>query len=367
MAFGQQRLKGVRIKRPGCAALPRKIGVPCALNAARAAWAALLLGLTLTTAAAAPETPIRFSLDSKIDGPSAPYLLPLDMGYYKAEDLNVSVDAATSSLEAINRVAAETYDMGIADINALIRFRDANPRTPVKAIFMVYNRPAYAVIGRKSRGIAAPRDLEGKKLGAPTDDPTYAQWPIFVKANGIDASKVTIENIGAPVREPMLAAGQVDAVTGLSYNNFINLKEKGVPVDDIVVLSMADYGVDLYGDAIIVNQKFAAAHADAVNRFLRAFLKGLKETVQAPTAAIEPVLKRNDTAKKELEVERLKMAIRDVITPEVKSNGYGGIDALRFARTIDETALAYRFKSAKPKLEDIFDPAYLPTAADRRF
>ena len=64
-------------------------------------------------------------------------------------------------------MASGNYDMGVADINALIKFRDANPKAPVKAVFMVYNRPAFAVIGRKSRGIVAPKDLEGKKLGAP--------------------------------------------------------------------------------------------------------------------------------------------------------------------------------------------------------
>ena len=85
-----------------------------------------------------------------------------------------------------------------------------------------------------------------------------------MQANGIDASKVTIENVGFPVREPMLAAGQVDAITGFSFSFFINLKDKGVPVDDIAVLLMADYGVDLYGNAIIVNPKFAAEHPDAV-------------------------------------------------------------------------------------------------------
>ncbi|MGB9060039.1 MAG: ABC transporter substrate-binding protein, partial [Pseudolabrys sp.] len=66
-----------------------------------------------------------------------------------------------------------------------------------------------------------------------------------------------IENVSFPVREPMLAAGQVDAITGLSFSSFIDLKEKGVPVDDLVVLLMADYGVNLYGSAIIVNSKFA--------------------------------------------------------------------------------------------------------------
>jgi NitT/TauT family transport system substrate-binding protein len=347
--------------------LSRRIGMMGVGSVVRSAWVGLLLCATLATCAAAAETPIKFTLDSKFVGPSAPILLPLDSGYYKAEGLNVSIDDATGSAEAIQRVASQTYDMGIADINALIRFHDADPKAPVKAVFIVYNRPAYAVIGRKSRGVIMPKSLEGKRLGAPTADLAYAQWPIFVKANGIDASKVTIENVGAPVREPMLAAGQVDAVTGLSYTNFVNLKDKGVPVDDIVVLLMADYGVDLYGDAIIVNEKFAAAHPDAVKGFLRAFVTGLKETVRAPASAVEPVLKRNDAARKDLAVERLKMAINDnIITPEVKANGIGGVDATRFAHAIDQTTLAYRFKSAKPKLEDIFDPAFLPSAADRK-
>jgi len=343
----------------------------CALNAGRSAmagiWAGVLLAATLATRATAADTSIRFSLDFNFEGPSAPFVLPLDKGYYKTEGLTVSVDSAASSLEPISRVASGTYDMGFGDINSLIKFRDANPGTPIKAVFMVYNRPPFSIIGRKSRGISKPKDLEGKKLGAPAPDGAYAQWPIFVQANGIDASKVTIENVGFPVREPMLAAGQVDAITGFSFSSFINLKDKGVPVNDIVVLLMADYGVNLYGNAIIVNPKFAAEHPDAVKGFLRAFLKGLKQTVKSPATAVDSVLKRNNVAKKDVELERLNMAIRDnIITAEVKANGYGGIDPTRFARAIDQIGLTYKFKTEKPKVEEIFDPSYLPSAAARK-
>jgi NitT/TauT family transport system substrate-binding protein len=329
--------------------------------------ASALFLMTASSCARAAETAIKFSLDSNFEGPSAPFVLPVDKGYYKAEGLDVSIDPGADALAPISRVASGTYDMGFGDINALIKFSDANPKAPVKAIFMVYNRPPFAVIGRKSRGISAPKDLEGKKLGAPSLDPSYAQWPIFVKANGIDESKVTIENVAFPVRNPMLAAGQLDAVTGYSFTVFVNLKDKGVPVNDITVLLMADYGINLYGNAIVVNTKFAAAHPDAVEGFLRAFVKGLKETVKQPSAAVESVLKRNDLAKKDVEIERLKMAIRDnIVTPEVKANGYGGIDRARFAGAIDQIALTYKFKTAKPKLEDIFDASYLPVAADRK-
>ena len=337
----------------------------------RAGWlarAALAFAALSVTGAKAEQTNVRFTLDRVIEGPAAPFLLPLDRGYYKAEELTVAIDPATDPLQPITRVATGSHEMGLADINALIKYRDANPKAPIKAVFIVYNRPAYAVIARKSRRIVVPKDLEGKKLGAPLGDLAYAQWPIFAKVNGIDPAKVMIENIAPPLREPMLAAGQVDAITGMAFSSFINLDDKGVPVDDIVVMQMADYGVDLYGNAIIVNTRFADQHPDAVRGFLRAFLKGLKQTVASPAAAVAVVVKHNDTLKKALETKRLEMVIRDnIVTPEVKANGYGGIDGARFARAIDQLALAYKFAAAKPKLDDIFDAAFLPPAADRKF
>ena len=323
------------------------------------------VALALTAGAAAAETPIKFSLDFKLEGPAAPFLIAIDKGYYKAEGLDVTIEAAAGSLEPIARVASGSHDMGFGDINALIKFRDQNPTAAIKAVFMVYNRPPFAIVTRKSRGVAKPKDLEGKKLGAPAADAAFAQWKIFVKANGIDAGKVDVENIGIPVREPMLAAGEVDAITGFSFSSYINLKDRGVPVDDIVVLLMADYGVNLYGNAIIVSQKFAAAHPEAVRGFLRAFTKGLKDTARDPAAAVESVIKRNDLAKKDVELERLRMALKDnILTPEVEANGYGQVDMARLDRAIGQIALTHDFK-AKPKASDIFDPAFLPPAADR--
>src|SRR5262245_10863507 len=242
-----------------------------------------LLAVALGLANPAPaQTAVKFSLDWKFEGTQAPFLLALDRGYFKAEGLDVTIDTAGGSVEPINRIASRTYDMAFADINSLIKFRDQNPQTPLKAIFMIYSNPPFAIVTRKSRGVTAPKDLEGKKLGAPAADGAYAQWPIFVKANDIDAAKVEILNVGFPVREPMLVSGHVDAITGFSFSTYINVKHSGVAQDDIVVMLMANYGVKLYGNTIMVNPSFAADKPQAVRGFLRGFLKALKETAKEP-------------------------------------------------------------------------------------
>jgi NitT/TauT family transport system substrate-binding protein len=319
----------------------------------------------VTTLPAEAQTSVRFSLDGRREGPEALFLLSQDRGYFKAQGLDVTVDDAASPLEPITRVGNGGYDMAFADINALIRYRDQNPSAPIKAVFMVYNKPAYAIVTRRSRGIAEPKQLEGKKLGVPPAGSTFVQWPLFAKLNNIDLSRVTIENIAIPVRAPMLAAGQIDAALGSSFRLYFDLKDRGVPVDDLVLMPMTNYGLKLYGNAIIVNSKFAAEKPDAVKAFLHAFLQGLKETIRRPAEAVDLIVTRDDGAKRDVELERLRMAIRDnIITPEVRVDGLGAIEAARLTESIEQTALVYNFK-AKPKAEDIFDASFLPPAGER--
>jgi NitT/TauT family transport system substrate-binding protein len=325
--------------------------------------AALVLSAAAATAA---EIPVKLVLDGKIDGPSAPFFVAIDRGYYKAEGLDVTIAPATDAAGPFARLTDGTFELARADLNALIKLRDAKPAMPVKAVFIVYDKPAYAVIARKSRGITQPKDLEGKKLGAPTADPASAQWPIFARTAGIEAAKVTVEPIGLPVREPMLAAGQVDAITGISFASYIDLKDRGVPTDDLKVMLMADYGVQLYGTAIMVSTKFAAEKPEAVKAFLRAYVRALRESVRDPARAIESILRRNDAVKKEVELERLRMAIREnILTPAVKVNGFGDIDPPRLGEAIDQIGWTYHFK-AKDKAADAFDSSFLPPSAARK-
>jgi NitT/TauT family transport system substrate-binding protein len=310
---------------------------------------------------------IRMTLDWRFEGPAALFVNAVDKGFFTAEGLNVTIDTGNGSREAIPRVASNTYDIGFGDVNSLIRFRDENPSVDVKAVMMVYDRPPFSIVGRKSRGVTTDiKSLEGKKFGAPAADAAYAQWPIFKAVNKLDDSAMKFENVGFPVREPMLASGEVDAVFGFSNSSFINIKARGVPVDDISLLLMSDYGVQLYGNVIMVSPKFMAENPEGVRRFLRALTRSVKDVVKNPDGAIDSVIKRNDVAKREVELERLKMTLdMNVTTPWVKANGFGGIDAARWAAALEQIGLTFPYKD-KAKAGAAFVDTFLPAQAERK-
>ena len=311
------------------------------------------------------QTPIKFALDWRFEGPAAPFFVALDKGYYKAEGLDVTIDTGNGSTEAINRAASGAYQFVFGDINTLVRFRDNPANKKLKVVTMIYNAPPFAIVSLKKSGIGKPKDLEGKTLGAPAADGAYAQWPAFVRKNNIDTSKVKIENVGFPVREPMLVEGKVDAITAFSFSSYMNLRGRGIAQDEINVMLMRNLGLELYGNGIIVDSEYAAKNPKIVQGFVRATIKGFMDTIADPKGSMPGLVKRNNILNDGQEFVRLKMALdQNVLTPEVLANGFGGVDVKRLTRSIDQIGEGFKFTN-KPKADDIFDAAYLPPKSER--
>ena len=324
-------------------------------------------GITDARAASDPPQPltIQFTLERHLDAAAAPFVMAGVGGLFSAEGLAVGTNVADGSSDAIARVAAGSSDFALVDINALIRFRDKPRAAPVKAVFVLFNQAPYAIIARKSRGIKALSDLEGKNLGVAEGDLSVRLWPAVAKQNGIKLSSVKQNSISSAVREPMLSAGQVDAVTGFSFQSAVNLRDRGVPADDLAVLRFADYGCDAYGFAVIVNPAFAEKHPDAVKAFVRVMIAATSLTIRDEGHAVDQVLTRMEDGSRDIELERLHAVIRDnIMTDEVNRNGLGGVDPARLERSIDQVGEGFKF-AKRPSASDIFDDRFLPPRADR--
>jgi len=313
-----------------------------------------------TSSVASANTSVAFTLDWKFEGPSAGFFAAIDNGHFESAGLDVEISPGQGSLAAIPKVATGAFPFGFADINSLAQFLDQNPGAPVTAIMMIYDKPPFAVVGRKSQGVHGPTDLHGRTLGAPPPDGAWAQFPAFAAAAGVDLEAINVEPVGFPTREPMLAEGKVDAVTGFSFSSFLNLVRLGVPEDDISTILMADHGLELYGNAIIVNTEYAAANPEVVTGFLAGVAAGWKDVIADPAAGAQFVVDRNPAADVELEQRRLQLAIdANVVTDYTLANGMGGIDSERMEAAIEQLSQNIEFQN-DPDITMYFDDSFLP-------
>jgi len=334
-------------------------------NAGRALAGVLAATLLIALPAQAQDTPIKFQLDWRFEGPAAMFLVPVAKGYFKAEKLNVSVDAGNGSGGAVTRVATGAYDMGFADLAALMEFHANNPGAANKpvAVMMVYNNTPAAVLALKKSGIKTPADLSGKKLGAPVFDAGRKAFPIFAKANGI--SNVSWTAMDPPLRETMLVRGEVDAITGFSFTSLLNIEARGVKADDVVILPYPSHGVKLYGNAVIVGEDFLKKNPAAVKAFLRAFTKGMRDVIADPKASIATVKARDGIIDVALEERRLKLALdATVLTPDARAEGFGEVTGPRLSLMASQVSDAFGTKE-RVKPEAVWNGGYLPTAAER--
>jgi len=326
--------------------------------------AAIALATTVSLSTAFAETPLKFQLDWRFEGPAALFLQSAAKGYYKAAGLDVTIDAGNGSSGTVTRVASGNYDLGLADVAALMEFHANNPDAPNKpvAVMMVYNNTPAAVLVLRKSGIQSPADLKGRKLGAPVFDAGRKAFPILDKANRIGAVSWTA--MEPALRETMLVRGDVDAITGFSFTSLLNLEARGVKPSDIVVLPYAEHGVKLYGNAIIASPRLVQSNPAALKAFLSAFAKGAKEVMADPAAAIESVKARDGIINLPMETRRLQLAIDSVVaSPDARREGFGRIDPGRLSLMASQVSDAYATRT-RVDAGAVWNGSFLPPAAE---
>jgi len=326
--------------------------------------AAVTLILGMATGVRA-ETKIRFTLDWLPGSYHAPFFIALYKGYYKNEGLDVTIDRGKGSGQVVQQLATGVYDIGYPDINVLMEFNAKNPNVAFPEVMMGYEQNPSGLFFLKSSGIKTIKDIEGKTLGPVANDSTYKTLPVFAKLNNLDLSKVKVQYLDPALREALLIKGQVDVITGQYFRSVIDLHGRGVKYEDIGSFMYKDHGLDMYGNGVAVSPTFLKEHPDAVKGFVRATIKGVKDMIQDPQMAVDMVAKAEPLLKKDIELERLKLALNCcIVTTNVVKNGYGGVDAARLERTISLISEGYGLPR-KPTTAEMFNASFLPPTKER--
>jgi ABC-type nitrate/sulfonate/bicarbonate transport system substrate-binding protein len=324
---------------------------------------ASLVGIAAPAVLAQAPTKLRFTLDFRISGQVAPFFVALYKGYYKEEGLEPSFDVGSGSVAAITRVVSGAYDMGFGDISALIEFNASQPGAPLaQAVYQYYNRAPFVIIGRKNRGVTDFKSLAGKRIAAAAVESTRRAWPMAAKRAGMKADAFEWVTTDFSQRDNVIVRGDVDGATYF-HDSAVSLFQR-IPQAELSVLPFADAGLHLYGNAILASSKLIAEKPQAIKGFLRATNRALLETLANPAAAMAYVKQREPMIDEKVETERFAITARYVATADTRAHGLGAVRPELVRTQVEEVSQAFALKSV-PSADAIFNPAFLPAAAER--
>jgi NitT/TauT family transport system substrate-binding protein len=326
----------------------------------------LLGSLLFGGAATAQETTIKFTLGWKTQGSDAAFFYAKDQGFFKDEGLNVVIDQGEGSGATVTRIMSGAYDAGFGDVNAIIQNAATRPQDAPVMVYMMWNRPPFAIVTKASSGITTIKDFEGHTLGGAQGTPTTRLLPVFIHKNGLDGEKIKVSNMAPNLQEPMLIKGDVDAALVFNITSYFNLVlNHQDPDKDFRWFSFGDYGLDLYSNGVMVSRKLLAANPKAVAGLVRAINKAVVIIGKDQNAGMKSVVNFDNLVNAEVEKRRLQYSFdKLMVSPELKEIGVGDVKDDRMARAIGMVVEGYQL-ARTPTPSEIFSRDYLPPRTER--
>jgi len=283
----------------------------------------------------------------------SPIYLALKRGYYKQENIDLTIVRGSGSADSAKKVDLKQADLGISDAPTVITA--ISKGADLRMVAVVFDKAANNVFFKKSANIAKPQDLIGKKIAVPPADSHRVLWPAFAAINKLDANGVTLVNVKPEGKQAIVAGGEVDASFDL-YTSFA-IWEKVLGKGNVGHLLWADYGLPIYGHTYFVNTELEKRNPKLIERFLRATHKGWRDAQANPREAIDAMA----AVVPGLDAESLFNTTPQIydlcITERSRKHGIGWIERDLMQRTIDITFA--QNKPDKPvKVDDVFTNAY---------
>jgi NitT/TauT family transport system substrate-binding protein len=288
-------------------------------------------------------------------GHYAPYFLAKEKGYYSEEGIDATIGEGNGSGSTSTLIANGADKFGVG-IDAGTMATAVVQGAPIKMIAGIVKRSQIAIMSLEKNNIKKPADLIGKKVGIPAGSSQAQMWPAFVKANNLDASKITVVNLDANAMASALLQGQIDAYASLAFAQLPILQAQGAQPTAIL---FADNGVNTLSEGIIANQKTLTDEPDLVKRFLRASLKGYSYSMDHPDEAIAAGMKAFPAADPKVVRAHLDEVLKEIKAGQTPGKPLGWQTVEEWDQTLKILREYADFKGTGPAT-DYFTNDFLP-------
>jgi ABC-type nitrate/sulfonate/bicarbonate transport system substrate-binding protein len=235
-------------------------------------------------------------------------------GYFQAQGLDVQISHATGQGEHLKLLLQGSVDVTTADADSVLARRAE--ALPVVAVALIGQRGQRAFAVQDGSEIRSPKDFEGKLVGFKVyQTPDYLA---MLALTGTDRSKIQEVPVGFDPR--LLAAGKVDVYPVFESNEPETLRRLGVPTR---LFRPSDYGVPTLGLTYLARQDLVEKDASALERFVKATLKGIQDARDNPEDAADVIMQFAPNEERDHQLAMLKIELDMADGPVSRERGIG--------------------------------------------
>ena len=290
--------------------------------------AALALGLVSMSAVAADQVTLQLKWVTQAQ--FAGYFVAKDKGFYKDENLDVTIKPGGPDVAPPQVIAGGGADVIIDWMPSALASREKG--LPLVNIAQPFKRSGMMLTCRKDSGVKTPQDFPGRTLGVwfYGNEYPFLSWMgrLNIPTDG-SSGGVTVLKQGFNV-DPILQK-QADCVSTMTYNEYWQIIDAGLGSDELVTFKYEDQGVATLEDGLYVLEKNLAdpAFVDKMARFVRASMKGWAWARENSDAAADLVLENDETGAQTENHQRRMMGEINKLTA-----GGGKLDEADYERTV---------------------------------
>ena len=214
----------------------------------------------------------------------AQFYLADQAGYYEDAGLDVTFQNKIDP-DLVTLVGQGSIDLGLADGTSVIPA--VSNGIPIRYVATIYGQFPSIVFAKASSGIAAAKDLEGKKLGIPGRyGSSWIMLQALLKSAGLTPDDLQIVEYPDFGQGAAVAQGAVDAATGFANNEPVQLQLAGEEVNILRV----DEVTPLPGNGLTVGKDALETKRDAVTAFVAATLRAMEDIKADPEKGLEAAI-----------------------------------------------------------------------------
>jgi len=295
----------------------------------------LILALVLIAGCAAPTATkpksverVRLPMGYIPNVQFAPFYLAVDKGYFAAEGIQLEFDYSFET-DGIKLVGAGQLPFTLASGDQVPLARAQG--LPVVYVLQWWHQFPVVVVSLAEKNISKPADLAGRRIGVPIfGGASYTGWKGLVWKAGLDESTMQVSDIGY-TQVAALTQDKVDAAVCYANNEPIQLKRLGKSIN---VIPVADY-TNLVSNGIVTNEETDAQRPELIRAMIRAFLRGLRDTINNPDEAFAISRKFVDGLGKDAETDAAQKQVLAASIELWKAPQLGTPDRAAWQTTVD--------------------------------